>query len=238
MDSLYREIITEFQKAAQNPANTTLPKMNSASYSGSPRKSYHIKNSVKYQKLKAWKSRHTDITFDEFINVLDQLNNGETSTERTSIGYLLETFPKFRKQLDLSKLENWISNLEGWAEIDSLCQRPFGKEDLESRWSEWKSLLQRLNQSTNPSKQRASLVLMIKTLRQTNKKKIITLAFENITNLLPSKNKLITKAISWILREMSRYHKKEVIEYYKKYEQQLPAIARREVKRKLETGRK
>ena len=181
MNSLHKEIIAEFQKVAQDPNNTTLPKMNSASYSGSPRESYHIKNSVKYQLLKEWKSRHPSITFEEFINVLNSLNKGKTSTERTSIGYLLEIFPQYRKRLDLSKLENWISNLEGWAEIDSLCQRPFSKKDLELRWDEWKNLLQRLNQSTNPSKQRASLVLMIKTLRQTNNQKIVEFAFQNIT---------------------------------------------------------
>lgn len=52
------------------------------------------------------------------------------------------------------------------------------------------------------------------------------------------KHVMITKAISWLLRSLIKYHKNEVTVYLKKNSLTLPKIAVREVRRKLETGKK
>ncbi|MDP2951009.1 MAG: DNA alkylation repair protein, partial [bacterium] len=64
------------------------------------------------------------------------------------------------------------------------------------------------------------------------------LAFENIEKLKPEKDILITKAISWLLRNLIKYHKKEVADYLKKNKNSLPKIAVRETEKKIKTGKK
>lgn len=196
---------------------------------------------MKYKILADWAKQHKDISYEQLMPVLDNLNQSEYIDEVTSMGYLLQRFNKYRLNLDLSKLDQWVSHLQGWAEIDSLCQSTFDKKDLESRWKEWKSLLIKWNKSNNISKQRASLVTLIKTLRQTDNQDIIRTAFINIENLKLETDKLITKAISWILREMVRANgsKRESVEnFINKNQDILPKFVIREVKNKLTTGKK
>ena len=52
------------------------------------------------------------------------------------------------------------------------------------------------------------------------------------------KDILITKAISWLLRSLVKYHKNEVDQVIEQNKETLPKIAIRETKRKIETGRK
>jgi 3-methyladenine DNA glycosylase AlkD len=52
------------------------------------------------------------------------------------------------------------------------------------------------------------------------------------------KDEMVAKALSWALRELSKIEKEPVIEFLKEYNDVLPARVNREVKRKLETGKK
>jgi 3-methyladenine DNA glycosylase AlkD len=49
---------------------------------------------------------------------------------------------------------------------------------------------------------------------------------------------MITKAISWVLRSLVKHHRSEVENYLDTHEESLPRIAVREVRVKLDTGRK
>ena len=64
------------------------------------------------------------------------------------------------------------------------------------------------------------------------------MAIQNIENIKHEKDILITKAISWLLREMTKNHKRLTGNYLKQNKDSLPGIAVRETTRKLETGRK
>ena len=63
-------------------------------------------------------------------------------------------------------------------------------------------------------------------------------ALENIELLKHEKEILITKAISWVLRSMIRHHREKVAEYLEENAATLPAIAVRETRTKLSTGKK
>lgn len=52
------------------------------------------------------------------------------------------------------------------------------------------------------------------------------------------KDDMVAKALSWALRELSKVQKEPVIDFLEKYDEALPGRVRREVRRKLETGRK
>jgi 3-methyladenine DNA glycosylase AlkD len=64
------------------------------------------------------------------------------------------------------------------------------------------------------------------------------LAFEVIETLKPERDIIITKAVSWLLRSMVQLHQRAVAGYINENRHSLPAIAVRETKRKIATGRK
>jgi 3-methyladenine DNA glycosylase AlkD len=66
---------------------------------------------------------------------------------------------------------------------------------------------------------------------------LATIALQNVDQLKNEKEILITKAISWVLRSMVKHHRAAVVQFLKE-ESGLPAIAVRETRQVLETGRK
>jgi 3-methyladenine DNA glycosylase AlkD len=135
-------------------------------------------------------------------------------------------------------LNKWLENLEGWAEIDSICQNKFKAKEILGNWGEWHNFLNSWNISSQISKRRASLVLLTGPVGQVNDKRLSTLAFENIDNTKGEKDILITKAISWLLRSLIKNNKEEVSRYLEENKESLPKIATRETKVKLKHGKK
>jgi 3-methyladenine DNA glycosylase AlkD len=95
-----------------------------------------------------------------------------------------------------------------------------------------------LSQRDTIQHRRASLVLLVKPLLDSEYERIISTALGNVDALKHEKDKLITKAVSWILRSSVKRHRQIVGEYVFKNEASLPAIALREFKKKYTTGKK
>jgi 3-methyladenine DNA glycosylase AlkD len=179
--------------------------------------------------------------FDEksLVDLLDSLyENGKTFTELNLAAVILGKLHKLRQNLDLSHLDHWLNYTCGWAENDVLCQSNFEAQEVLGRFSEWHKLLKQFVIDKNISKRRASMVLLVKSLRQSDDPRLSKLAFEQVEKLKAEKEVLITKAISWILRALVVFHKDEVRKYLEKNKDSLPKIAYRETLSKIETGRK
>lgn len=187
---------------------------------------------------KNWAKKHKTITIEEFTSLLNSLYKGKSYEEKTIAGNLLEYLPKLRKQLAPILLDDWLSYLEGWAEIDTTCQSVFSAEELLSRWNEWRTLIVKLSKKENINKRRASLVLLTGTVVHSNDPRLSTLAFETIDRLKTEKSILITKAISWLLRDLTKNHQALVVKYLEKNKATLPKIAIRETMSKIQTGKK
>ena len=99
-------------------------------------------------------------------------------------------------------------------------------------------LFKQLSRIKNINKRRASLVILTGAVSKSDDKRLLDLSFEIINHLKSERDILITKAISWLLRDLTKLHKKEVEEYLKNNENFLPKVVLWEVKRKLLTGRK
>jgi len=174
---------------------------------------------------------------NQLTKLLDSLySNARFMEETTLAARILEIAPKLRQQIDPNKLDYWLNFTHGWAETDVLCQSSFTSDELLSNWSTWKKLLIKFSKDKNVHKRRASLVLLTKPTRMSNDKRLSDLAFKNVDLLKEEKDILITKAVSWILRSLIKYHKEEVANYLKENEDELPRIAVREVTNKLLTG--
>lgn len=234
MDKFHKEILREIKNSVQNKSNSTWV----AKYLGTNHIYYGLSNPQKREIAKTWVKNHKDLSETEFTDLLNSLYKGKSYDEKSIASYLLFYFPSLRKNLKPELLDNWLDYLSGWAEVDNLCQSNYKAEEMLLDWKTWKSMLTRFSKEKNISKRRASLVLLTKVVYQSDDKRLSNLAFKIIDRLKSEKDVLITKAISWILRDLTYLHKKEVEDYLEKNINSLPKIALRETKRKLLTRRK
>lgn len=209
----------------------------SSNYSGSSHPRHGLSVPESRIVAKSWAIQHKQVTLKEFLYLLNSLCRSESVDERKMVGQLLQYLPNLRSQISPEFLKGWIDTLEGWEEIDSLCQSVFSYKDLLLNWKSWEKCLRDFG-DLSLSHKRASLVLLTGPVYQSGDERISNLAFENIERLKGEKDILITKAISWLLRSLIRLHKEEVEKYLQKNEDTLPKIAVRETKRKLSTGKK
>ncbi len=185
-----------------------------------------------------FKKTHPSISFKELIEVIDSLYKGSSFEEKVLGPALLARYPKYLKQIQPSHLDHWLEQVEGWAEVDSLCQSSFDSTFFLADWDTWNTLFSTLVQNKNIHKRRASLVLLVKPLRNSRDKRLVQTAFTHINLLKSEKEVLITKAISWLLREMTKQNREEVSRFLDQYASSLPKIAVRETRKKLITGKK
>lgn len=234
MNICHKKLLEEMLKYSHKDRITKLP----INYSGSIHLDYNLKTSDSRQIAKDWVKDNSNIEIDDFVLLLDSLYESDSIDEKMMAGKLIGYQSKLRSHINPQSVNKWLSYLVGWAEIDSLCQSNFTYKDLFSNWAEWEKLLDELSQDKNVSKRRASIVLLTGPISHSDDERLVQIAFQNIDRLKLEKDILITKAISWLLRDMTKNHRDEVAKYLEENNETLPKIAIRETNRKLLTGRK
>lgn len=207
-------------------------------YLGTSKVAYPVKAAEKGQIVKAFLAAHPDLSLDDYVELIGSLCRGRSFDEFCLAGALLERKPRLRKQLDPALLAGWLDGVEGWAEADSLCQSHFTAAEVLARWDDWRPLLASLVADGNVHKRRASLVLLTRPVRDSADERLAEAAFANIDRLKGEKHILITKAVSWLLRQLIKHHHERVAAYLEANEASLPRVAVRETRNKLRTGRK
>ena len=207
-------------------------------YMGTSHPFLGVSNPDKHKISADFKKRFPDISFDDLMKLLNQLNEGQTFEDKTIGPMILMRYKKLLMEIQPKHIDQWLENLEGWCEIDSMCQSTFPPNLYSDNWDLWKKALTKWSKDQLISKRRASLVLLCKAVGNSDDPRLKELAFENIDRLKSEKEILITKAISWLLRNMTKNFKNDVKDYLEKNEDSLPKIAVRETRKKLETGKK
>ena len=205
---------------------------------GTRRRWYGLKNAQRRQIMLDFIARRQDMAYQDWAALIDRLYRGTSYEERCAPQTLLVKFPQYRRQLPLCQLDEWLGLLDGWAEVDSTCQTIFSAGELLADWDGWRDFLESLARDENINKRRASLVLLTAPISSSADIRILNLALRLIDGLKHEKDKRITKAISWLLRKGIRRHRQAIEAYLDSNEPALPAIARRETRRKLLTGKK
>lgn len=227
MNKYHQEILEKIKRAGRSGTSET------ASYLGHPHLHYGISVPQRRVIAKEWTRVHKDISYIDFLALLDSLYNGKSYEEKTIASILLGYLPKLRKSIAPQDLDKWLDELVGWAEIDSLCQSNFTADDILSKWAEWEKLIRKFANNKNISKRRASLVLLTGVVSNFDDKRLANLAFEVVDKLKRERNILITKAISWLLRDLIKHSRTRVESYIKENSSSLAKIAIREVNAKL-----
>lgn len=208
------------------------------SYLGSKHKFYNVTVPLRRKIAKDWLRARKGIAPRDFFAVLNSLFKGASHEEKTVAALLLAYANDMRAQVRPKDIDGWLTHLDGWAEIDGLCQNVFKAEEMLADWPAWKKLIEKLVRDKDINKRRASLVLLVGPTHYSDDARFRDLAFANIERLKGEKEILITKAVSWLLRSMTTRHAKEVARYLAANTDSLPAIALRETRKKLETGTK
>jgi 3-methyladenine DNA glycosylase AlkD len=207
------------------------------SYGGSGRPYYLLPVPDRRRLAREWARAHPSAA--EVLAVAESLITLGVSHEEKSLGaILIGQAPAARRAVTPAKIEAWLGALNGWAEVDSLCANLFKAEDMAADWPAWSGLIQRLRVSADVNRRRASLVLLTGPVRYSDDPRFAGLAFETIDGLKAERDALITKAVSWLLREMCGRHGAAVAAFLGAEAGTLPAIALRETRVKLATGTK
>ena len=231
-EDYHRFILDQIQKRANKPTRHTFLD----GYLGNSHPRYAIDNPTMRAIAREFMRSNAHLLADEFAQLLTSLVKGESGTEKMMAGILLDYSRLDQRKFKIKLFDDWLNELEGWAEIDTLCTSKYARSEILAQWKEWEQLLKKFSRSKDIGKRRASLVFLCAPTRYAQVPELADLAFENIQRLAAERDVLITKAISWLLRSMIKLYRKEVMSFVKQHEASLPAIAVRETRTKLSTG--
>ncbi len=214
------------------------PRRETGAYAGTGHEFHNVPVPDQRRIARAWVAAHKSASPDEVMALLESLLAGPSHEEKTLAAILLGCCRAARAASGPAKIDRWLDHLEGWAEVDSLCQNLFPAEQLLADWPAWSALIRRLAHDPNINKRRAALVLLTGPCRRSADPRLNALAIETVETLRAERPILITKAVSWLLRSMAERDPGQVALYLDQHAASLPAIAVRETRRKIATGRK
>src|SRR5580700_7247715 len=188
------------------------------------------------QIAKAWAKAHKDLPAPQFKRYINILIHDPSPIQKTMGGILLGYMPAQRRQLKPTVYDDWLSHTEGWAAVDAICYNNFTAAEILDNFPAWKTLITRLAKSDNLNKCRGAIVLLTKPAKQSADPRLRDLSFHIIDTLSEEKSILITKAVSWLLRHLTKHHAPAVRQYLATHKDSLPAIAIRETTAKLKYG--
>jgi 3-methyladenine DNA glycosylase AlkD len=188
------------------------------------------------QTAKAWAKANKDLPAPQFGQFITALIYDPSPIQKTMGGILLGYMPAQRRQLGPAFYDDWLQHIEGWAAVDAICYNNFTASEMLDDFAAWKTLITRLAKSDNLNKCRAAIVLLTKPVKQSADPRLCNLSFGVIDTLCGETSILITKAISWLLRHLTKHHAPAVRQYLTTHKGLLPAIAIRETNHKLQHG--
>ncbi len=188
--------------------------------------------------VRRWQAEHRRWPAEAVLAVVESLLGGASHEERTLATLLLRYSKPARLGATPAHVDRWLDHLNGWAEVDSLCQNVFTAEQMLADWPAWRGLVERLSKDANINKRRASVVLLTGPVHYDDDRRLADLAFAVIERVKGERPILITKAVSWLLRALADRRPAAVAAYIDENEATLPKIAVRGAKTKLRTGTK
>lgn len=187
---------------------------------------------------KAWATARKAAPPAEVLAVVGSLYQGASYDEKTLAPLILAAHRPARLAVRPDDVRRWLGGLVGWAEVDHLCQNLFPPEQLLADWPAWGGMIAGLASDPAVSRRRAALVLLTGPVKRSPDPRLRDLAFANLQALQGERDVLVAKAVSWLLRALVAHHPQAVAGYLEAHAAALPAIAVRETRGKLVTGRK
>lgn len=184
-----------------------------------------------------WQQAHKNISGEDLMALVEVLWEGESLEERALAMELLMRYPRRIPSLDWGHFDRWRRKVDNWGLTDQLGTRILGPwllADAEGRLGH----LWELIADEDVWSRRLALVATVPINRGHTGFTIPDLTLELVDRVAEERHPMITKAVSWALREMVKTHPDRVAAYLEERRDALAAHVVREVRNKLRTGLK
>jgi 3-methyladenine DNA glycosylase AlkD len=184
-----------------------------------------------------WMRAHKGISWDELVPLVEALWDGDSHEERIMAMELIQAKRSGISQLSWEDIDRWRDKIDNWVLTDMLGSRVLAIWVLakpEARLG----YLQELIEDESVWSRRLALVATCQINRGHTGLTIPDLTLELVDHVKAERDPMITKAVSWALRELTKTHPAAVATYVERERTALAAHAVREVENKLRTGLK
>jgi 3-methyladenine DNA glycosylase AlkD len=184
----------------------------------------------------AWYRAHKQIARDDLMALVDILWDGESREERSLAVLLLEHYRDQIPDLPKEHFDRWRQSLDSWELTDGLgwvlAFWLAGDPDtrLDYLWD--------LIADEDMWSRRVALVATVRINRGKLGFTAPDLTLRLVDRVKEERHPMITKAVSWVLREMIKHHREQVVVYLGENRDVLASHVVREVSNKLRTGLK
>lgn len=182
-----------------------------------------------------WRRAHRDLDPVVVLSLVEVLWNAESRDERTLGLEILRLCPDIVRDLEPARFDRWRMDIDNWGICDFVAGGILGPW-VEAEPEDRLKYLEHLVGDPHLYSRRLGLVASVYLNTGGNEYGEWTLS--QVDRLIDERDPMITKAISWSLRQMTRHQASMVEAYVDSRADRMAALPRREVRNKLRTGRK
>lgn len=182
-----------------------------------------------------WRRAHRDVDPAVVLSLVEVLWNAESRDERALGLEILNLHPDLVRDLEVARFDRWRLDIDNWGVCDFLGTRILGPW-VETEPEDRLKYLEHLVGDPHLYSRRLGLVASV--YLNTGGTQYGEWTLSQVDSLIDERDPMITKAISWSLRQMTRHQASIVEAYVDSRADRMAALPRREVRNKLRTGRK
>jgi 3-methyladenine DNA glycosylase AlkD len=187
--------------------------------------------------VRAWRRAHKDVACEDLVALAEALWDGPSREERMVALELLQHYPRCITSLARSRFEGWRQDLDNWELTDVLGRGVLGPWVLADADERVQYLWDLIGEKDIWSR-RLGLVGAIGMNAARKDIGFPDLTLELVDQVKGERDPMITKAVSWMLRDLSTKHPDQVATYLNSNRDALAGHVVREVDNKLKTGLK
>lgn len=184
---------------------------------------------------RTWRRAYPGTDARLVLALVESLWNAESRDERMLGLEIMYLYPDIVRGLTCDVFDRWRPEIDNWGVCDFVATRilgPWAEADPEHRLG----YLEELVGDPHLYSRRLGLVASVHLNRDGSSHGAWTLT--QVDRLVDERDPMITKAISWSLRQMTRHQASDVEAYLETRDDRIAALPKREVRNKLRTGRK
>jgi 3-methyladenine DNA glycosylase AlkD len=183
-----------------------------------------------------WRREHSETAFADVVGVAEGLWGGESLEERVMAMLLLEEFRRGVPGLTAAHFDRWRVGIDNWVVGDNLAWllALWVVGDLGHRTD----YLWGLIADEDVWSRRLAVAATVRLNRESDDPSLPDLTLALVDRVRAERHPMVTKAVSWALRELTKAHREALVAYLDANRDVLASHVVREVENKLRTGLK
>ena len=184
---------------------------------------YGVKTGTVGKIAKKYWNEVKSLSKKDIFSLCEELYRSNYTEEAFVAAFWLPNLVEKLEPCDLAVFKGWIEKyINNWAKCDGFCNHTIG--DFIEKYPDCLTEVKSWAKSENRWLRRAAAVSLIVPAK---KGKFLQDAFEISDRLLHDEDDMVQKGYGWLLKEESRKHQKEVLDYVVKNRKTMPRTALR-----------